>query len=128
MAGEAVARARALVGTKFRLHGRDAAHGVDCLGLVALVYELEAVPTGYALRSDAARLVAAAAGAFGFERRRGAKVGGDVVLLTTGPAQHHFGVWTGDGTIHADAVLGRVVETPGEPRWPVAAVWARREG
>ena len=44
------AAARALVGVRFRLHGRDAVHGLDCVGLVALATG-RAAPTGYGWRS-----------------------------------------------------------------------------
>lgn len=49
-----VARARALVGTRFRPQGRRREHGLDCIGLVAAAAELpvELVPSGYRLRSE----------------------------------------------------------------------------
>ncbi|WP_218277309.1 hypothetical protein, partial [Pseudomonas sp. FW305-67] len=52
------------VGARFRLHGRDPATGLDCIGLAA--HALQAggfngeVPDGYALRGgDLARIMAA---------------------------------------------------------------------
>lgn len=120
MAADPVARARALLGTPFRLHRRDAC-GVDCVGLVALAHGREVVPTGYALRTaDAGRWEAGLAAA-GFARVD-VPIAGDVVILSTGPAQLHLGLWTGDALIHADAGLRRVVETPGLP-WPVVSIW-----
>jgi len=34
-------------------------------------------------------------------------------------------VWTGDALVHADLGLGRVVERPGAPPWPVLGGWRR---
>src|SRR3546814_13891877 len=54
--GPAVAAAAAqLLGTRFRLHGRDPATGLDCVGLVACAFERAGVtlqvPRGYHLRN-----------------------------------------------------------------------------
>ena len=117
-----ISRARALVGTPFRLHGRDA-RGVDCVGLIALSFR-QAVPGGYALRTADAAAVTAPLAALKFRKCRTLKPG-DIVLLDAGPAQLHLGLWTGDGLIHADAGLRRVVEAPGVPRWPVLSIWRR---
>ena len=46
------ATARALVGVRFRLHGRDAVHGLDCVGLVALA------TSGWAVSMRSARELA----------------------------------------------------------------------
>ncbi len=118
----ALARARQALGTKFRLHGRDPASGLDCVGLAAWAHRVDA-PRGYALRTaDAARAAAAieAAGLRPSEEMRA----GDVLLLRSGPGQLHFAIWTGAGVIHADAMLRRVVERPGLP-WPVLGQWRR---
>jgi len=52
--------AESLVGTPFRLHGRDPRAGLDCIGLFAAAMQRTGtpvtVPTGYTLRvSDLAR-------------------------------------------------------------------------
>jgi murein DD-endopeptidase / murein LD-carboxypeptidase len=125
--GEAVAaRARALVGTRFRPQGRRLEHGVDCLGLVALAANLpiELVPSGYALRSEAAENMLSLT----FENRvariavNAARVG-DVLLVQAAAGQHHLLILVEDGFIHADARLGRVVQTPGSVAWPALAAW-----
>ena len=120
---DVVARARALVGTRFRLHGRGA-DGVDCVGLAAAAFAIEGVPSGYPLRGGRAGDVAALVTAW-LTPAGGARSAGDLLLMATGPGQLHLGVWTGAGLVHADLGLGRVVERPGAPAWPVLASWRR---
>lgn len=126
MKGErAVAAARGAVGARFRLHGRDPASGLDCVGLVALALRAEGfagpVPSGYALRSGDASLVHRTIEAAGLIVAKEPRAG-DLLLLRTGPGQLHFAIDCGDGIVHADAMLRRVVERPGM-RWPVIGRW-----
>lgn len=127
MSGQAVlAAARAVLGARFRLHGRDPADGLDCVGLAALALRAGgmkgAVPQGYALRSGDADAVAAMLAARGLARVEGAAAG-DLLLLRAGPGQLHLAIDSGGGIIHADAMLRRVVERPGPPPWPVIGHW-----
>lgn len=118
-----VERARACVGTAFRLHGRDPAHGLDCIGLIGWALDrVDDVPRGYALRGGdpaAFAVMIEGAGLLPVTDRRA----GDVLLMQAGPAQVHFAIWTGTSLIHADAGLRRVVERPGAPPWPVLGQW-----
>ena len=125
-----IARARALIGVPFRLHGRDPASGIDCVGLIGIALDRrEVAPTGYALRGGSAESWAAMMDAVA-RRRRVPPKADDVLLFEAGPVQFHLGIWTGESLIHADARLRRVVETPGPPRWPVVGAWGatRRTG
>lgn len=122
-------RARSVLGVRFRLHGRAPEEGFDCVGLAAFAYAVKA-PRGYPLRSaDRVQIeaVAAAAGLVGVDDARA----GDLLLLRAGQGQIHLAIDSGNGVIHADAILRRVVERPGAPPWPEIARWRRerrREG
>lgn len=116
-----VEAARAAVGARFRLHGREPATGLDCVGLAAWATGLPA-PTGYALRGGEPGRVM---GALDAAMARGDGPGA-VLLMRTGPGQLHLGIRTEAGFVHADAGLRRVVERPGEPPWPVLGSWVPR--
>lgn len=123
-------RARSLVGTRFRAQGRDVFFGLDCAGLVIAVYSLPPhhYRHDYELRGDHRReLEAALLG--GFRRIRHSHCRpGDVMLLGVASDQLHLAIKSEEGFIHADARLGRVVETPGDPCWKLIAVYRRRVG
>lgn len=121
-AARIVGRARDLIGVRFRPQGRDPAAGLDCIGLVAAATEVVDPPTGYGLRGGSAEMLAAGLRAAGFRSAR-AMHAGDVVAIRTGPEQLHLGIFTGEGLIHADAGLRRVVERPGAVPWPVIGIW-----
>lgn len=113
-----------LVGVRYRLHGRDLARGVDCVGLVALAMDRAgyrvAAPCGYSLRhADVAELtkVALDHGFVGVEQQ------GDLVLAMPNPVQPHLLIRTPDGFVHAHAGLRRVTFLPGALPWRVAAEW-----
>ena len=119
-----VTRARALIGTCFRLHGRDPSSGLDCVGLIVCACPaITRPPEGYALRGGTADGFAAMFVDNGMTAREGEPRAGDVLLLQPSAAQFHLGIWSGDSLIHADAVLRRVVETPGALAWPLVSGW-----
>jgi cell wall-associated NlpC family hydrolase len=120
--------AEALVGTPFRLHGRDVARGLDCLGLVAAA--LAAIgrpietPSGYSIRRlEIGRFLALASRA-GLIETRDLPHPGDVFLVRPGPAQHHLVIAASARSfVHAHAGLGRVVNTPAPLPWPIERQW-----
>lgn len=122
------AAALALVGAPFRLHGRDAVHGFDCIGVIAAALReagwAGVVPSGYALRGGEADAVAAR---FDAVLARGDGSVGDVLLFRVGPGQLHGAVRVEGGIVHADAALRRVVMRLGEPDWVPVGAW-RYEG
>ena len=131
-AGQALARAAvALVGTPFRLHGRDPATGLDCVGVLGAALagcgRAAAVPTGYALRLKDPAPWLAGAGALGLRQTRGAVRPGDVVMLALGSHQHHLAIIAPDGAaIHAHAGLRRVVHGDLPADWTVIGRWRLR--
>lgn len=123
-------RALQLCGSNFRLHGRSADHGLDCIGLVAQCLAAAdvscEVPTGYSIRGGSAEQIVAVMERAGFivlSRDVGHDkiplCEGDIVLARPSPVQWHLMVRVSDGFVHAHAGLGRVVFTPGPAPWPV---------
>ena len=109
--------AEALVGVPFRLFGRDARYGLDCVGLVAAALARSgaavSAPSGYALRNTGIDPFLPFAAKAGLMPCEGDPKRGDVLLLQPGPAQHHLAIATGPDTIvHAHAGLRRVVLQP----------------
>ncbi|USI71478.1 peptidoglycan endopeptidase [Sphingomonas morindae] len=125
MSGAVVARARRCLGTAFRGHGRRPGEALDCVGLAAFALAVPDPPGGYALRGGGAAGAAAAIGAAGLAPVRDGGLPGDLLLLATGPHQLHLAIASAAGFIHADAGLGRVVEVPGPPPWPVIGRFRR---
>ena len=122
------ARARALVGIRFRPQGRNPELGLDCIGLVLCAFDLPAdqVRRDYRMRGDHCReMLFALAKPFRRIAPRQRK-SGDVLLLQVAPEQSHLAIVTASGFVHADARRGKVVETPGIPPWPVVAAFRRR--
>lgn len=117
-----VVRARGMIGVRFRPQGRNVASGLDCVGLVAAAAGVDEVPVGYPLRGGSPERLAAELRAVGFRPRRNLRAG-DVLVLRAGVEQLHLGIWSGDGLVHADATLRRVVERPGPLPWPVLGIW-----
>ena len=127
--GEALAEAaRALIGSPFRLHGRDPATGLDCVGLVSAALAASgvrpAVPTGYSLRNlDIAQWLPLAQQS-GLVPAPGAICAGEVLLIALAHCQHHLVIAADAVTvIHAHAGLRRVVLQPLDPAWQVHAKW-----
>ena len=120
-------RARALVGTPFRLQGRSRL-GLDCVGVALAAYAVPAdsVRRDYCLRGDHAEEARETLGQY-FRRVTAAQLRrGDLMLMRVASDQLHLGVRTTDGFVHAHARLRKVVETPGLPEWPLLGAYRRR--
>lgn len=120
--------AEALVGTRFRLHGRDRFGRLDCIGVFATAMEAIGrpvpLPNGYALRTRDPALLLPSPERLGFVEASGPLAPGDVALFSVGPAQVHLGIAAIDGGIvHAHAGLRRVVKGPLSADWQVAGHW-----
>lgn len=131
--GLLVARAAAaLVGVPFRLHGRDPATGLDCIGLVALALDAAgarvSVPDGYRLRNRDVGPLLRLPEVAGLRLARGASIPGDILLTAPGAWQHHLLIAAEQGGfIHAHAGLRRVVAAPVWPGGPVTGHWRLQE-
>lgn len=111
------AAARRLVGSPFKLHGRCAISGLDCVGLLVLSLEMigraPSAPTGYAFRNRAIDHWLPLASSAGLVEGELPVRSGDVLLAHVGCQQHHILIADSkDTVIHAHAGLGRVVREP----------------
>ena len=128
MAATDAERALALVGVPFRPQGRDVGQGLDCVGLCLATYRLPMtiVRRNYRLRGHYRTEINLVLRRYFRAVRRREKRPGDLLLMAVAGDQLHLAVLTVAGFVHADAKLRRVVETPGEPEWPVAGIFRRR--
>ena len=120
--------AETLTGCPFRLHGRDPATGLDCLGVVLAALEAigrrAAFVGDYALRMRSVAALTDNARALGFTAATGARQAGDVILFVPGCHQYHLGIATSGGAlIHAHAGLRRVVCAPQPAEWDAIGHW-----
>ncbi len=129
MGHDIVTAARTLLGTRFRLHGRDPASGLDCIGLVLLAHARAGVrlytvglSDDYSLRGTSRAVLEAGLVKAGLAQRTGPPHPGDIALVNCGQAQFHLAILCHESHIHAHAGLRHVVETPG---WPdgMVGVW-----
>jgi cell wall-associated NlpC family hydrolase len=121
------ARARALAGTRFRLQGRGH-DGLDCVGVVLETFGLaaETIRRNYSLKGDHEADVRRGLAEHFREISVRKLSPGDVMLMKVADDQLHLAVRTAAGFVHAHAGIGRVVETPGLPEWPLLAAYRKR--
>lgn len=132
---EFAAAAESLSGVRFRLHGRDPATGLDCVGLVSAALERcgrpAVAPEGYTLRalSVAPLLGFAARNGFVAADLAAPDAPGDLVLLRLSAIQAHLVILLDpERYVHAHAGLGRVVVEIGAPPGEPIARWHLIEG
>lgn len=131
--GERLGRAALdLVGAPFRMHGRDPATGIDCVGVavaaLAMIGRPVALPDDYRLRGGClSRFDHWAAGcglaAVPSQGRAGT---GDVLLCAAAPQQFHVMIDAGTVLVHAHAGLRQVVAVPPPAVWPMLRRWRLR--
>ena len=126
-------KAIALCGRAFRLHGRDEAHGLDCIGLVHACLDHAGLrcdpPNGYSIRAGSPERISEFLTGLGLARLRPGQAmqSGDIVLVRPGALQLHLMVRAAGGFVHAHAGIGRVVWLTGDSPWPVIAVFRVEE-
>lgn len=125
---ELTEQAKSLVGAPFRLHGRDPATGLDCLGVFAAALAAcgmsARLPNGYLLRNRILPQMDEYVVGSGLVPATGPIVPGDVVLVRAGPCQLHLLIAAeNENFVHAHAGLRRVIygELPAD--WPVLRHW-----
>jgi len=85
-----------LCGADFRLHGRDAEHGLDCIGLVEQCFDVAEiqcdVPSGYSIRGGTIGRIAEAMHMTGFEEMPPETdlIEGDIIIARPSPVQLHM--------------------------------------
>lgn len=117
-----------LVGCRFRLHGRDPASGLDCLGVVAAALKGAGypahLPDDYALKNRDATRAVAVASALGLIATNRSYRAGDILMLHVGPEQYHFTLCAAPhGFVHAHAGLRKVVLSPTLPDGSLVGHW-----
>ena len=115
----------------FRLHGRDPATGLDCIGVLCAAMSAigrpVALPNGYRLRSTRQDGLEELAEKCGFSVANSAIQAGDVVMTRCSPCQFHLLVAIdGQRFVHAHARLKRVVIEAGPLTSPVVGHWRLR--
>ncbi|MET4131706.1 cell wall-associated NlpC family hydrolase [Porphyrobacter sp. MBR-155] len=127
--GVALAEAAAkLVGSPFRLHGRDPATGLDCVGLVVAALSATGAtpraPSGYGLRNLSVDHWLHFADRSGLTASPGPIRAGDVLLIALSHCQHHLAIAASAASIiHAHAGLRKVVWQPLDPAWRLHIKW-----
>lgn len=125
---ELAAKALTLVGTPFRLHGRDPATGLDCVGVLAAALKTcgtaPHLPNGYVLRNRKLPELDKYVVGNGLVTASGPVIAGDVVLVRAGPCQFHLLIAVGsDHFVHAHAGLRRVICGELAADWPILRHW-----
>ena len=122
------AKALALVGAPFRLHGREAATGLDCVGVLAAALAAcgatPRLPTGYVLHNRTLPYLDEYVLGNDFADATGPLAASDVVLVRVGPCQVHLLIAVGDEQfVHAHAGLRRVICGELPANWPILRHW-----
>lgn len=126
--GDLASKALTLVGTPFRLHGRDPATGLDCVGVLAAALAAcgttPRLPNGYVLHNRMLPELGKYVVANGLVRAAGPLIAGDVVLVRAGPCQVHLLIAVGNQHfVHAHAGLRRVICSELPADWPILRHW-----
>ncbi len=109
--------AASFVGAPFRLHGRDPASGIDCIGLLGCSLRKAGVnhqlPIGYKLRNESADPWLVCASLSGLSEICDTIKAGDVLLVSPSPGQFHIMIAEHSASfIHAHIGFQRVIREP----------------
>ena len=123
-----VSTALTLVGTPYRLNGRDRVSGLDCIGVVTLALASAGRDAGLPLRSTLRRRALPCLRIFahraGLSPVDGEAKAGDIVLVRCSAIQWHALVAvSATRFVHAHAGLRRVVLSAADPSWTDVRHW-----
>lgn len=116
------------IGSRFKLGGRRAGIGLDCVGLVSVSFEAIgrpiATPMGYQLRHLSFECFEKFVANAGLVDVTGRELAGDVLLVVPATGQFHVGIiGLGQNLVHAHIGLRRVVSSPLPIQYPVVRHW-----
>ena len=120
--------AEALIGSPYRLYGRNPSTGLDCVGFVLSALAVSGRTTcelpSYGLRNIGIARHLMFAEKNGFSPATGACSRGDLVLVEPGPGQHHLLVALGRNRFaHAHAGARKALCQTGLASWSLTAHW-----
>lgn len=120
--------AQALLGTSFKLHGRDPKRGIDCVGLVLcslrIIGRHPVAPPAYALRNTGIEHLLPTISANGFAQSMDSQLPGDLIIVRPAVSQFHIAIAASDQhIIHAHAGLRRVVRSPQPADLSIVCRW-----
>lgn len=128
--GRAIAKAALqCVGVPFRLHGRDLAKGLDCVGValhaLGTVRKISPPPDDYHLHGPGEQTVQKWAANSGLlpllsHHPHGP---GDIILVAPAPGQSHLLILTGTGFVHAHLGARKTIAVRGVNPWPERMRW-----
>lgn len=119
-----------LVGTPFRLRGRDPSTGIDCMGLIEFALTKAGVPVRmprtYTLRQrNADQVFITVATQCGLRPSTATPHRNDILFFALNGFQHHLAISLGPADIvHAHAGLGRTLVGKPDPDWRLLHVWS----
>ena len=122
---EVIARARSLIGVRFRPQGRDPSIGLDCVGVVTHAFRIpiKSCARNYRIRGSHLRDIETELSKRFCLVSDGTRSAADLLICAVRADQMHMAIDCRGSFVHADAGLRRVVETPGEPPWPIVATF-----
>lgn len=118
-----------LIGVPFRMHGRDPATGLDCVGVavaaLGMIGRPATPPSNYTLRGGRLEVFDGWAAGCGLvvAALQEAAATGDIVLCAPAPRHFHVMIDAGQVLVHAHLGLRRVVAVPPPIDWPVLRRW-----
>lgn len=113
MSDKILSVARSWIGTPWVHHQRSKGLGVDCVGFINGVFKelgIELPPIDNYRRSPEGSELLDFINSLPFLREKEVIESGNILVFKVGLIPHHVGFSNGTGLIHADCVVGKVLE------------------